>query len=48
MGAVALMVMDVLTVPSGIPANRVSISARDETGTPTLPTSPSASGASES
>ena len=48
MGAVALMVIEVLTVPSGIPANRVSMSASDETGTPTRPTSPSASGASES
>ena len=44
----ALIVIDVLTVPSGIPANRVSMSASDETGTPTRPTSPSASGASES
>ena len=47
-GAVALIVIDVLTVPSGIPSNRVSMSASDETGTPTRPTSPSASGASES
>ena len=47
-GAVALMVIDVLTVSSGIPANRVSMSASDETGTPTRPTSPSASEASES
>ncbi len=44
----ALMVIDVLTSPSGIPANRVSMSASDEIGTPTRPTSPSASGASES
>ena len=48
MGAVALIVIEVLTSPSGMPSNRVSMSARDETGTPTRPTSPSASGASES
>ena len=47
-GAVALIVIDVLTSPRGIPANRVSMSTRDEIGTPTRPTSPSASGASES
>ena len=47
-GAVALIVIDVLTSPSGIPANRVSMSASEEIGTPTRPTSPSASGASES
>ncbi len=45
-GAVALIVIEVLTSPSGMPANRTSMSARDEIGTPTRPTSPSASGAS--
>ena len=44
----ALIVIEVLTSPSGIPANRVSMSARLAIGTPTRPTSPSASGASES
>ena len=48
MAAVALMVIDVLTSPSGIPAKSVSMSARLEIGTPTRPTSPSAAGASES
>ena len=42
----ALMVIEVLTSPSGMPPNRTSMSARDEIGTPTRPTSPSASGAS--
>ena len=46
--AVALMVIDVDTVPSGIESNKVSMSARLEIGTPTRPTSPSASFASES
>ena len=47
-GAVALIVIDVLTSPSGRPSNRTAMSASDEIGTPTRPTSPSASGASES
>ena len=42
----ALMVIDVLTVPSGIPAKSDSMSASEQIGTPTRPTSPSASGAS--
>jgi len=43
-----LIVIDVETTPSGIESKRVSISARLEIGTPTRPTSPSASRASES
>ena len=46
--AVALIVMEVLTSPSGMFAKSVSMSARLEMGTPTRPTSPSASCASES
>jgi hypothetical protein len=46
--AEALIVMDVLTVPSGRPSSRTSMSASELTGTPTRPTSPSAWGASES
>ena len=44
----ALIVIDVLTSPSGMPANRTSMSASEAIGTPTRPTSPSASGASQS
>ena len=47
-GAVALIVMDVLTSPSGKASTRIAMSARLEMGTPTRPTSPSAWGASES
>ena len=47
-GAVALIVIEVLTWPSGSPSSRIAMSARLEIGTPTRPTSPSASGASES
>ena len=46
MAAVALIVIDVLTVPSGIPANRASMSTSELIGTPTRPTSPAAWGAS--
>ena len=48
MGAVALMVMLVETLPSGIPAKSSSMSASDPMETPTFPTSPSASGSSAS
>ena len=48
MEAVALMVMEVLTLSRGIPLNRASMSRRLLTGTPTLPTSPRARGSSES
>ena len=48
MGAVALMVMLVETLSSGIPAKSSSMSASDPMETPTLPTSPSASGSSAS
>ena len=44
MEAVALMVMEVLTLSRGIPLNRASMSRRLLTGTPTLPTSPRARG----
>src|SRR5215218_3223023 len=42
--AVALIVIDVFISSSGMPSNRVRISPRCGTGTPTLPTSPRASG----
>jgi hypothetical protein len=42
--AVALIVMDVFMVPGGIPSSRVRMWPRWATGTPTLPTSPLASG----
>jgi len=42
--AVALMVIEVFIVSSGISSNSVRISPRWGTGTPTLPTSPRASG----
>ena len=48
MGAVALMVIEVLTSPSGRPSTSTPMSTRLEIGTPTRPTSPSASRASES
>src|SRR6267378_1916015 len=44
MGAVALMVMLVETLPSGIPTNSSSMSASEPMETPTFPTSPAASG----
>ena len=44
----ALMVMDVLTLSRGMPSSSVSMSSRWQMGTPTLPTSPRASGWSES
>jgi hypothetical protein len=40
MDAVALMVMEVVTSPSGIPSKRISKSRREEMLTPSLPTSP--------
>ena len=39
-----LMVIDVLTLSSGMPANRISMSSRDVTATPHFPTSPRDSG----
>ena len=42
MAAVALIVIEVETRSSGMPANRSSMSARLEMATPTLPTSPAA------
>jgi hypothetical protein len=41
MTAGPLMVIDVDTLSSGIPSNRVSMSSRLEIATPVLPTSPS-------
>ena len=46
--AVELMVIETDTLSSGIPANRISMSSRVSTATPTFPTSPSHSGLSES
>ena len=46
--AVALIVIDVFISSSGMPSNSVRISPRCGTGTPTLPTSPRASGSSGS
>jgi hypothetical protein len=37
----ALIVIEVLTLSSGNPANRVRMSSRESIATPTLPTSPS-------
>ena len=48
MAAGELMVIDVVTAPRSTPANRSRTSARVSTATPHLPTSPSASGSSES
>jgi hypothetical protein len=39
-GAVELIVIEVVTSPSGIPSNRISMSASVSTVTPHLPTSP--------
>ncbi len=47
-GAVALIVIDVLTLLRGIPSKRISMSFKELTGTPAFPTSPSAKGWSES
>ena len=44
MAAGELMVIDVVMSPSGMPSNRVSMSASEVTETPHLPTSPSDSG----
>ena len=44
----ALIVIEVVIWSSGMPAVSVSMSSSEEIATPTLPTSPSASGASES
>ena len=46
--AVALIVIDVVTLSSGMPLNSSSMSSSDEIDTPTLPTSPSATGWSAS
>ena len=43
-----LMVMEVVTLSNGIPLNRTSMSCKDDTATPHLPTSPSDNGWSES
>ena len=48
MAAVALIVIDVVTSPSGMPVEQGLHVVELEIGTPTRPTSPSASGASES
>jgi hypothetical protein len=48
MAAVALMVIEVETWSSGIASSRVSMSSTLSMATPTRPTSPAASGASES
>ncbi len=47
-GAVELMVIEVVTSPSGIPSKRTSMSARVSTVTPHFPTSPLDIGWSES
>jgi hypothetical protein len=44
----ALMVIDVETSPSGMESNRTRMSSRLSMATPTLPTSPLATGSSES
>ena len=46
--AAELIVIDVLTEPRSIPSNSTSMSARLSTATPARPTSPTASGWSES
>ncbi len=46
--AVALMVIDVDTWSSGMPSNSVAMSSIESIATPTRPTSPAASGWSES
>ena len=48
MGAVELIVMDVVTAPRSIPSKRVSKSRSVSTATPHLPTSPADIGWSES
>ena len=47
-GAVELIVIEVVTSPSGIPSKRPSMSASESMATPHLPTSPAAIGWSES
>jgi hypothetical protein len=44
----ALIVIEVETSPSGMPARRISMSASESIATPVRPTSPSARGSSES
>ena len=44
----ALIVIDVDTLPSGMPSKRVRMSSTESIATPTLPTSPSAIEESES
>ena len=44
----ALMVIEVETSSSGMPSNNASMSSSESIATPTLPTSPAASGSSES
>ncbi len=46
--AVALIVIDVFMRSSGMPSSSARMSPRSTTGTPTLPTSPRASGESGS
>ena len=46
--AVALIVIEVDTLSSGIPSNKISISLNESMATPTFPTSPLLTGASES
>ena len=48
MGAVALMVIDVVTLSRSMPSNSRRMSAMEAMLTPTLPTSPSAIGSSGS
>ena len=48
MTAVALIVIDVETRSSGMPSKSSAMSSIESIATPTLPTSPSASGWSES
>src|SRR3979411_172453 len=48
MAAGLLIVIDVVTSSRGMPSNRISMSASDETATPQVPNSPSASGSSVS
>ena len=48
MMAVALMVIDVETRSRGMPSNSTAMSSIESMATPTRPTSPAASGASES
>ena len=47
-GAAELIVIDVLTEPRSMPSKRISMSACVSTATPARPTSPLASGSSES